>query len=127
MAGTVVALGLEVTKFKLGDRVSSFNPHSQYFVAPQDHLFAIPNAISDDEAIWATLTTTQLGVRRAEMVMGESAAVVGLGILGQLVTQYLCQRSPQDHCHRHLSGTTGVSSKEWSYAYDLSAGRRSCR
>ena len=47
----------------------------------------VPDGIKDEEAIWATLArTTQLGVRRAELTLGESVAVVGLGMLGQLVT-----------------------------------------
>jgi threonine dehydrogenase-like Zn-dependent dehydrogenase len=33
--------------------------------------------------------TTQLGVRRAELKLGETVGVIGLGILGQLVVQYL--------------------------------------
>ena len=33
--------------------------------------------------------TTQLGARRAELKFGESVAVIGLGILGQLVVQYM--------------------------------------
>ncbi|KAH8689685.1 putative chlorophyll synthesis pathway protein BchC [Talaromyces proteolyticus] len=90
MAAVVVQLGPGVTKFKVGDRVTTWAPHAQYFIANQDHLVIVPEGIEDEEAIWATLArTTQLGVRRAELAMGESACVVGLGILGQLVTQYL--------------------------------------
>ena len=43
-----------------------------------------------DTACWMLLAvTTQLGVRRAELALGESVGVVGLGLLGQLVVQYL--------------------------------------
>ena len=70
--------------------MTSWAPHSEYFLSREDQLFAIPDNVRDEEAIWATLArTTQLGVRRAELTLGESTAVVGLGILGQLVTQYL--------------------------------------
>lgn len=90
MAGKVKAVGSEVTKWKVGDRITSWAPHTEAFIAHEDQIFPVPSDIDDDEAIWATLArTTQLGVRRAELILGESAAVVGLGILGQLVTQYL--------------------------------------
>ena len=46
--------------------------------------------MSNGEAAWAALAcTTQLAVRRAQLQMGETVGVVGLGMLGQLVTQYL--------------------------------------
>lgn len=90
MAAQVVRTGDGVTVFKAGDRVTSWAPHSEYFAACEDQLFPVPHATTDEEAIWATLArTTQLGVRRAGLVLGETAVVVGLGILGQLVTQYL--------------------------------------
>jgi threonine dehydrogenase-like Zn-dependent dehydrogenase len=90
MAAQVVGVGVGVTRHKVGNRVTSWSPHCEHFVSPEDQLFAVPQAIKDEEAIWATLArTTQIGVRRAELVLGETAVVVGLGILGQLVTQYL--------------------------------------
>ena len=105
MAARVVAVGDGVTSHRIGDRVTSWAPHSEYFLSPESQLFAIPDAIRDDEAIWATLArTTQLAVRRAELTLGESTAVVGLGMLGQLVTQYLrTQRGTRRHCDRHIA------------------------
>ncbi|CVK85151.1 uncharacterized protein FMAN_02060 [Fusarium mangiferae] len=90
MVAVVAKVGPGVSKFKQGDRVTSLATHAQHFLMSQDDLFAVPDDITDDEAVWTTLArTTQLGVRRAQLVMGESVCVVGLGILGQLVTQYL--------------------------------------
>lgn len=90
MVSRVVAAGEGVAGLQVGDRVTSAHAHRQYFVAPHSELFAIADAVSDDEATWATLArTTQLGVRRAEIQLGESVGVIGLGILGQLVVQYL--------------------------------------
>jgi threonine dehydrogenase-like Zn-dependent dehydrogenase len=46
--------------------------------------------VSDEEAAWFGLAAiVQNGVRRAEHTLGDSAVVIGLGPLGQLVTQYL--------------------------------------
>ena len=90
MSSVVETVGSGVLRFRPGDRVSSWHPHRQHFVVPESELFPIPDGISDEEATWATLArTTQLGVRRAELELGESVAVIGLGILGQLVIQYL--------------------------------------
>jgi 2-desacetyl-2-hydroxyethyl bacteriochlorophyllide A dehydrogenase len=90
MAAIVVAVGEGVTRHRIGERVTSWAPHSEYFVQPEDQLFAVPEGLRDKEAVWATLArTTQIAVRRAELVLGETAVVVGLGVLGQLVTQYL--------------------------------------
>jgi threonine dehydrogenase-like Zn-dependent dehydrogenase len=50
----------------------------------------VPKGIEADTACWMLLSvTTQLGVRRAELELGESVGVIGLGLLGQLVVQYL--------------------------------------
>ena len=46
--------------------------------------------MSSEDGTWRSLAvTTQNAVRRAQFQFGEVVAVVGLGILGQLVTQYL--------------------------------------
>jgi threonine dehydrogenase-like Zn-dependent dehydrogenase len=90
MVARVEAVGDGVEGWRPGDRVSSWAPHRQYFTAPQEQLFPVPDAVDDIAATWATLArTTQLGVRRAQLELGESVGVVGLGILGQLVIQYL--------------------------------------
>jgi len=50
----------------------------------------IPDGVSDEDATWVSISmTTQLGVRRAAHALGESVGVVGMGMLGQLVVQYL--------------------------------------
>jgi threonine dehydrogenase-like Zn-dependent dehydrogenase len=50
----------------------------------------VPDSVSNEQASWTSLAcTSQLAVRRAQVQLGESAAVVGLGVLGQLVVQYL--------------------------------------
>lgn len=90
MAGVVESVGEGVTTWKKGDRVCSWASHAQYFVQDASLLFSVPEHVSDEEAAWATLArTTQLGVRRANLEMGETAVVIGLGLLGQLVTQYI--------------------------------------
>jgi 2-desacetyl-2-hydroxyethyl bacteriochlorophyllide A dehydrogenase len=90
MAARVVAVGQGVTGFKEGDRIVSWIEHQQVFKLKPQQAYLIPDHVSDEEATWAILAcTTQLGVRRAQLQLGETVGVVGLGMLGQLVTQYL--------------------------------------
>lgn len=90
MAGRVVEVGQGVTGWKEGDRVSTWMVHQGRFKARPENLQPIPDGVSDEDATWAALAvTTQLGVRRANHVLGETVGVVGMGMLGQLVVQYL--------------------------------------
>ena len=90
MTSEVVDIGPGVEGIVVGDRVSTSTPHSSVFVVPAAECLVIPQDVTDEQACWASLAcTTQLGVRRAGIELGESVAVVGLGALGQLVVQYL--------------------------------------
>lgn len=90
MVGHVLALGDGVDGLRTGDRVTARAGHRQFFKAHARDLIAVPDAVSSEDASWATLAyVAQLGIRRAELRLGERAGVVGMGLLGQLVTQYL--------------------------------------
>lgn len=90
MSAVVVEVGEGVETFKRGDRVTAWVEHRQRFIVKASEALPIPDGIGDDAAAWATLArTTQLGVRRADLQLGETVGVVGLGMLGQLVVQYL--------------------------------------
>ena len=98
MAGRVIEVGPGVDVLKTGDRIAAVVPHKQYFKVrvqasyerPAGAFHKLPERISPEEGCWMLLAvTTQLGVRRAELKLGETVGVIGLGILGQLVVQYL--------------------------------------
>ncbi|MEZ5190948.1 MAG: zinc-binding alcohol dehydrogenase [Schumannella sp.] len=90
MTSVVVEAGPETTGFRPGDRIATQTPHAERFTVAAAEAVRIPDDITDDQAAWMSLAcTTQLGVRRAELQLGETVGVVGLGLLGQLVTQYL--------------------------------------
>ncbi|MDI9498353.1 MAG: zinc-binding dehydrogenase [Bacillota bacterium] len=87
-AGRVVAVGSEVTEFEVGDRVSSAMSHQQFYALPASMVEKIPAEISDEEAVWLSLLkVTQNVVRKCEVRLGDTVAVIGLGPVGQLVAQ----------------------------------------
>jgi 2-desacetyl-2-hydroxyethyl bacteriochlorophyllide A dehydrogenase len=90
MTARVIAAGAGVTRFREGDRVTGWATHQQLFKAAPEGYCPIPDGVTDEDATWSSLAvTTQLAVRRAQHALGETVGVVGLGILGQLVTQYV--------------------------------------
>ncbi|MFW6157107.1 MAG: zinc-dependent alcohol dehydrogenase, partial [Armatimonadota bacterium] len=92
MLGRVINVGEGVNAVAVGDRVCAAAPHVSHCNVGVGSIWArsVPESISDDAAVWAILgVITQTGVRMAEHVMGDRAVVIGLGPLGQLVTQYL--------------------------------------
>lgn len=90
MVAEVLDIGAEVKGIRKGDRVFVEHAHAQYFKADASRACLLPEDVSVEQGAWINLSkTTQLGVRRAELQLGETVGVIGLGILGQLVTQYV--------------------------------------
>ena len=95
--GVVEKVGEKVQKFKVGDRVSSTAPHAEYAVIREDRAVKVPDDVSDEEATFGTLSATVMNsVRLANIKLGESVVIVGVGILGQLACQFsrLCGGFP---------------------------------
>jgi threonine dehydrogenase-like Zn-dependent dehydrogenase len=93
-AGVVMATGEEVTRFVGGDRVAciggGYAQHADYAVVPQNLCVTLPPGASFVQGAYGMLSATALhALRRAEAEFGEQAAVAGLGLVGQLVTQML--------------------------------------
>lgn len=90
MVARVIAVGSDVEGIKEGDRVAVSTSHQQFFRTRVRDAHVLPEGISDEDGTWMSLAcTTQLGIRRAELQLGETVGVVGMGMLGQLVVQYL--------------------------------------
>ncbi|MHB8632531.1 MAG: bi-domain-containing oxidoreductase [Thermoplasmatota archaeon] len=88
--GVVEAVGIGVTGFAVGDRVASNGPHAETVLVPANLCARVPDGISDDEAAFTVLGAVALeGIRLAEPTLGESVAVIGLGVVGQLAVQLL--------------------------------------
>ncbi len=88
-AGRVVGIGEGVEGWKIGDRAATYGGHTSYEIVQATQAVRIPEGVSDEDATWAALgSTTQIGARTANHIMGDSVVVIGLGLLGQLVNQY---------------------------------------
>lgn len=91
--GVVEAVGEEVDTFRPGDRVGSFARHSTHATFAAARAWHLPAGVTDEEAAFAVLAEIAFnGVRRGRVTFGESVAIVGAGLLGQLAAQ-ICRRA----------------------------------
>lgn len=82
--GTVVAVGDEVKKVKIGDRVSGlYSGNTEYAVVNEADVFALPEELSDSDAILEPLSCLISAVSKVRIqVIGDRVAVVGCGYMG---------------------------------------------
>lgn len=93
-AGVVEAVGPGVSAFAPGDRVAcagaGYANHAELICVPENLVAPVPASVSLEQAAYATLGAIALqSVRVADPTLGEVAAVVGLGLVGQLAVQLL--------------------------------------
>jgi len=91
-AGTVLQTGEGVANFRAGDRVAcagvGYASHAEVIAVPQNLCVRVPKTVDFESAAFGTLGAIALqGVRLAELTLGESVAVIGLGLIGQLTVQ----------------------------------------
>ena len=91
-AGTITAVGTEMEGFKIGQRVAcaggGYAVHAEYNLVPRNLLTPLPDGVDFEAAAFTTLGAIALhGFRLAEPQVGESVAVIGLGLLGLLAVQ----------------------------------------
>src|SRR4051794_9965080 len=93
-AGEVVAVGAGVPGLKPGDRVSYPGNHASAELLTLTHergkLWPLPAGLSYDTAALACIARYGLGASiRAGLTLGRSAAVLGLGVIGQFALRAL--------------------------------------
>ena len=91
-SGVIEAVGENVTEFKAGDRVvGSWTSHVRYICLDKVNIHKIEDDnISFSEASIVHIATFPLAaIRKCSLEIGESAAVMGLGILGLIAVQLL--------------------------------------
>ena len=88
--GRVVEVGRGAAGFAPGDRVVSNGKHAELVAVPANLCARIPDAVSDEAAIFTVLAAIGLqGVRLAAPTLGEAVVVTGLGLIGLLTVQLL--------------------------------------
>lgn len=94
-SGVVVAVGEGLEgKFQTGQRVAMAGAglanHAEYNVVPENLAAPVPDDVNDEEACFGTVAAIALhGVRNLGLEIGDTAAVIGVGLVGQLAVQLL--------------------------------------
>lgn len=91
ISGIAVEVGSEVKGIKVGDRVHAFwTNHKEYNYIPEERVIKIPDGISFSDAAQVFISTFSLAaIRKCRVEIGESAMVMGLGLLGQYAVKLL--------------------------------------
>ncbi|MFO0479096.1 MAG: bi-domain-containing oxidoreductase [Bacteroidota bacterium] len=92
-AGEIIAIADDITEFKIGDKVAcagSGAVHAEVVAIPKNLCVKLPDQVNCDEAAFTTIGSIAIqGVRIADLRLGETCAVIGLGLIGQLTLQIL--------------------------------------
>ena len=89
-AGVITALGEGVTGFCIGDRVGlSWSKHSEYQNISVENVFKIDDIPFEEAALWHITTFPMGAIRKCGLEIGESAIVMGMGILGLTAVKLL--------------------------------------
>lgn len=88
--GVVEAVGSGVSHLAVGDRVVSNGAHAEYVMVPKNLCAKIPDNVSDDSAAFTVTGSIALqGIRLLKPQLGETVAVIGLGLIGLIAVQLL--------------------------------------
>jgi len=93
-SGVVIEMGKNIKEFKVGDRVACAGAgkanHAEFVAVPKNLVVKMPENLDFQSASSVALGSIALqGLRRADVKLGESVAVIGLGLLGQILIQLL--------------------------------------
>jgi len=130
-AGTVIETGAGVTRFQPGDRVAcaggGFAVHAEYAVVPQNLAAHIPDSVGFESGAFTTVGAIALnGIRLANPRIGETACVIGLGLLGLITAQLLeangCNVVGSDISNQRIKfaknlGVTALSNEDLEESY----------
>lgn len=91
ISGVIEAIGEGVTSVSVGDRVAcSWTKHSKYNVLPEKQVYKLDDSVGFDTAALIHIATFPLAaVRKCRVEIGESAIVMGLGVLGLIAVKLL--------------------------------------
>jgi predicted dehydrogenase/threonine dehydrogenase-like Zn-dependent dehydrogenase len=91
-SGQVIAVGKKVKNFRAGDFVAcagaGYASHADYVCVPENLVVKVSDATYLKQASITTIGAIALqGIRRAQLQLGETVCVQGLGLLGQITVQ----------------------------------------
>ena len=94
LCGVVVEVGAGADQFSVGQLVAAagneFALHAEVNWVPTNLCVPVPDGVAPEHAAFATVGAIAMqGVRRAEVALGETACVIGLGLIGQLAVRLL--------------------------------------
>ena len=94
LCGVVIKVGAGAEQFAVGQVVAAagneFALHAEVNWVPTNLCVPVPDGVAPEHAAFATVGAIAMqGVRRAEVALGETACVIGLGLIGQLVVRLL--------------------------------------
>ena len=89
--GVVASVGSGVEGLRVGDRVAlSWSKYAHYLTLPATHVYRLPDNVSDVSAAFTHIATFPMAaIRKCRLEFGESAMVIGQGVLGQLAVKIL--------------------------------------
>jgi predicted dehydrogenase/threonine dehydrogenase-like Zn-dependent dehydrogenase len=94
LCGVVVEVGPGAEEFRVGQLVAAagndYALHAEYNWVPSNLCAVVPKGVLPEHAAFSTVGAIAMhGVRRAEVQLGDTACVIGLGLVGQLVVRLL--------------------------------------
>ena len=98
MAGTIDAVGSDVTQFTPGDRVVAMAPHAEYTVSTastgsprdQSRVVTLPDDVDFDRAPYYPLTAGAVTwVNLEEIGLSDTVVILGQGLVGSLMLQVM--------------------------------------
>lgn len=89
-SGVVIALGEGVTDLQIGDRVAmSWTTHSEIVNVSRKNVVLLDGVSFEDGAMFHIATFPLAAIRKCRLELGESAIVMGMGILGLIALPLL--------------------------------------
>jgi predicted dehydrogenase/threonine dehydrogenase-like Zn-dependent dehydrogenase len=94
LSGVVIEVGEEAEEFSIGQLVacagSDHALHAEVNWVPRNLCVPVPDDVAPKHAAFTTIGAIAMhAVRRAEVQLGETACVIGLGLVGQLLVELL--------------------------------------
>jgi len=97
--GRIEQLGRALDSNLIGAKVFAFSPHASHFVSKIDELIVLPDYLSEEAGIFIANMETAVNLRKdGEIKAGDAVAILGLGVVGQLLAALLDPTAKKSLC-----------------------------